>query len=148
MGNLIVVIGSIVAILLAISGAIGGWAVFRSSRNTAIVTNYKQAADSYRERTEAQEIEIGDLKKTNSHQAEQIAELQGKIKVLEGIASGREAVEELHRHMSDALTAITKQIATAQGTVISEIRLSREIYLHGRIGEGSHDRTRGTSADS
>lgn len=134
--TLLGVVGSVVAILLAVAGAIGGLAVFRSTRNAAIITNYKQTAESYRERAESQETEIGVLRATNQTQSRQIAALEGKIAVLEGIASGREAVEELHRHMSDALGAITQQVAEARATVLAEIRVNRDVFRQTR-GSGS-----------
>jgi predicted RNase H-like nuclease (RuvC/YqgF family) len=132
MGNVISVLAAVVAVLLAIAGSIGGVAVFRSTRNTAIVTNYKQAADSYRERAEALEVETRDLHATNQQQAQQIAALQAQVQTLGDIVSGRSAIEELHRHMSESLGAITRQIDAAQGAVVTEIRTSREIFLHGK----------------
>lgn len=136
MGNALTVIAAVVAVLLAVAGAIGGIAVFRSTRSAAIVTNYKQAADSYKERSEAQEVEIADLRSTNQRQAQQIAALEAQVKTLGDIVSGRTAVEDLHQHVTAAMDTLTRQISAAQQSITTEIRTSREIYLHSK---GDHE---------
>jgi predicted nucleic acid-binding Zn-ribbon protein len=107
------VLGVVITILLAAAGAVGTWAALRVGRNAQTLTNYRDAAGSWKERSEAQESEISELRGEVVHLKAENAELRGQMTVLRDLF--KSAVSELanstsNREVLDRIETMTRGI--------------------------------------
>jgi peptidoglycan hydrolase CwlO-like protein len=98
--ELITLFGILITVLLSVAAGVGAWAALRVGRNAQTLKNFQNSADSWKERSEAQdakiqdqESEIGDLKKENGELRNKLAQQQGRIDVLTELV--RSAISEL-----------------------------------------------------
>lgn len=100
-------LGAILAVLLILGTAVGTWAALRTGRQSQIIKNYRDAANSWREKSEAQEAEIRQLRSeldesrraTEQYQLSstaRIAELETQVTILQNIVTAREEFDYLN----------------------------------------------------
>lgn len=109
---------SVLGLLVLVGGSIGTVAAIRVGKNTQTVENYEKNAASWKELAEASDAKIehlqeqnADLQHQNAEQAKLIADLQGKIAVLQDVVTGKTAVETMAQEMRHALTSIGNEVA-------------------------------------
>jgi hypothetical protein len=127
-GTALSVLVAIVSLVVVCLGAIGGWAALRTARNVNTAKVYADAADAWKEKSEAQEQQINDLKSVCAEQAHQIEELQTHVRVLEGVVTGRSAIEALGADLVKWHGEILTEIQTNRGqfgAFVQEWRQSR-----------------------
>lgn len=114
---LLTALGAILAALIAIAGIVGTWAALRVGKNAQTLSNYRDALQSWKERSEAQDtkiaeqdIEIGDLKTQVDELRHENSELRGQIGTLRDAISGRQVFDGLsdsfarqHKELIDRL---------------------------------------------
>lgn len=101
-----------------LSGVVAVAAVWRSSRNNTTLQNLKDAAESYKLKTEAQDVTIADMRR--DHDAEvaglssrladkdhELNELRGRVAVLQDLVTGKTALEQLAGTVADLVSAHT-----------------------------------------
>jgi len=92
-GDTILVWVGIASFLLTAAGIVGMG--FRVGSNTQTVKNYRDTAQSYKERADAQEVQISSLQAALANKDHQIAELQAKMEVLERLVLGESTAKAL-----------------------------------------------------
>lgn len=118
MNQFLSTVGVILGVLVVLAGAIGTWAAFRVGRNAQTVSNYRDALQSWKERSESveakskeQDNEIHELQtRVNTLESEK-AELAGQVKVLRDAISGRQSFDSIvstlgvqHREILEAFS--------------------------------------------
>lgn len=134
----IITIVAVIGLLITAATVVGG--SFRVSRNTATVTRYKEAADSWQakavaqdEKIEAQEERITVLQheiaaKDAAFTAEMsakdtlISQLQGRLSVLQEVVTGKAVLDEISQRQVEFLNSwdnrtgeILNQVAATRG---------------------------------
>lgn len=120
-------LGLVLTVLLAAGTALGTWAALRTGRQSQIIKNYRDAANSWREKSEAQASEISQLREDlrenrrladeyQAHSAARIAELETQVAVLTGIVTARDEfnylndqVKGLRTDTSQIISLLTKK---------------------------------------
>jgi uncharacterized coiled-coil protein SlyX len=124
---------SIIVAVLTVMGLAGG--SFRVSRNTQTVANYREAALSWEAKADAQEKDIELLRAALIEKDRQIAELQGRVVVLQDMVTAAPAIEHLATTMADVVTRmdtrgaeVLAQIGQLRGEVrgLAETAAARE----------------------
>lgn len=94
--------GVVLAALLTAAGAIGIWAAFRVGRNAQTIANYRDALQSWKERSETQDVkiaeqeqEISELKDSQHRLEAENADLRGQMSVLRDAISGRQGFDQM-----------------------------------------------------
>ena len=90
---LLSVFGTLIIVMLAVAGALGTFAAMRVGKHAQVIKNFEDAAKSWREKAEAQESDIGQLKAENAQLDQEVSELRGQVSVLREIV--RSALEQL-----------------------------------------------------
>jgi peptidoglycan hydrolase CwlO-like protein len=117
----IVSVGSLLGLLIVVTGILG--AAFRTSRNVSTINNYRDAAQSWEARANAQEQELAGqqtqidacnaqiegLHREVGDKDKQIDMLQAQITSLRELLSGRAAFESLSEKISEALQLAAEQ---------------------------------------
>lgn len=105
-GNLGTII-SVIALLVTAATVVGG--SFRLARNTQTVSNYRDAAQAWQAKADAQQGELDELKtelaekqSQISDQQKQIAELSGRMRTLQDMMVGQNALETLRTEIGTA----------------------------------------------
>lgn len=117
MTGYITVVGIVLGALLTAAGAIGVWAAFRVGKNAQTISNYRDALQSWKERSEAQDVKIAeqdqemhDLRDHQHKLESENADLRGQISVLRDAISGRKGFDEivsmLEQHQNQKLGAL------------------------------------------
>lgn len=91
---------SVASFIFAIVGVVGQW---RVSKNTAALTQYRDIAKAWEEKARVQEVEIADLQVDKHRKDQVIAELQGKVTVLQDTLTGKASWDVLEGRISEAL---------------------------------------------
>lgn len=120
-------LGGVLVFLLALGTAVGTWAALRTGRQSQIIQNYKEAANSWKETSEARESEVKQLRaeiQESKRAFEQyqvmstsrIAELETQVTILQNIVTAREEfdylngqVKGLKEDTSAILSLLTKE---------------------------------------
>lgn len=109
-GAIISVLGGIIAALIAAAGGIGTWAALRVAKNSQLITNYQQTAQSWEARAnglkaekEGLEDQLRDVMTTN-------AELRAKNQALQDLALGHPAIEQMALDMSNGFRVLGDQL--------------------------------------
>jgi uncharacterized protein HemX len=124
----IVSVGSLLGLLVVVTGILG--AAFRTSRNVQTISNYRDAAQSWETRANAQEqdltdqqhqidacnVQIESLHREVADKDRQLDMLQQQITSLRELLSGRAAFESLSGKLSEAL-----QLAAENRRDVSEL---------------------------
>jgi hypothetical protein len=115
-------LGIILSALLIIGTSVGTWAALRTGKQSQIIKNYRDAANSWREKSEAQEaiskeqqeeirqlrFELEDVKRNT---AARVSELETQVSVLQGIVTGRDEFDYLNAQVKE-LRSDTARILT------------------------------------
>jgi hypothetical protein len=86
--------------LFGVAGVVGSW---RVARNSTIVTQYRETALAWEAKAKVQDVEIADLKAAGTANVQRIAELNGKVSVLQDTLTGKMAWDVLERKLAEAL---------------------------------------------
>lgn len=89
-----------------LSGVVAVAAVWRSGRNNATLQNLKDATESYKLRSESQDVTISDMRREHAGEVadlsarladrdREIADLRSRVGVLQEMVTGRTALEQL-----------------------------------------------------
>ena len=100
----------IVSTLLGLAVLVGGFAAFRIGKSNALVSGYKETADSWERQARATKSELEEANEKIRQLERSMAQLQGKVNVLEDLATGRTAIQELRKEVADNTQAIIKEI--------------------------------------
>lgn len=91
---------AVASFVFAIVGILGQW---RVTKNTAALSQYRDIAKAWEDKARVQEAEITDLQIDKHHKDQVIAELQGKVNVLQDALTGKAAWDVLEHKISEAL---------------------------------------------
>jgi hypothetical protein len=86
--------------VFAIVGVAGTW---RAARSTSALNQYRDTAQAWEAKASAQAMQIKDLETDAAKKDRQIAELEGKVMVLQDSLTGRVAWEILEAKITEAL---------------------------------------------
>lgn len=120
-------------LLIVAGGIAGGYAAFKSSRNTSIISNYETAVKSWKERSTSQDNEINALKeqatqREAAHAAEltairdsaaddrkncasQFSELKGRYDTLSDMVTGASAILKLETTLSQHFDELSGRLS-------------------------------------
>jgi hypothetical protein len=104
--GVILAVIAIVAFLVTAAGVVG--TAFRVGHNTQTVANYRETAQSWKEKADAQEAQLAELEHRSTEKDGQIAELQAKVGLLEKLVLGESTALGLradHQAMDKKVTA-------------------------------------------
>jgi predicted nucleic acid-binding Zn-ribbon protein len=123
--------------LLLTAAAVAG-ASARNSHNAQTLANYRDAAQSWKEKSEAQDVAIKELEARDAEKDRQLSELNGRLAMLQDMVTARPAYEQLAADFSRMAGQIDRHLSEAM-TQSAEIRreLSR-VYEAVQGGRG-HD---------
>lgn len=106
--SLVTTFGVIIGSLLAIATAVGIWAAFRVGKNAQTITNYRDAVQSWKERSESQDVkiaeqenEMNDLRDKQHKLEAENADLRGQVAVLRDAISGRQWFDMIVKQLGD-----------------------------------------------
>lgn len=127
-GDVGVIVG-VLAFLFAFIGVVASW---KTSRNTAALSRYRDAAQSWESYAKAKDAELAELREQSDHRITdleagakakdaQIAELQGKVSVLQEALTGRVSWEILEQKIGETL-AMTGENRTEIRVMHDELR--------------------------
>lgn len=114
------------AFLVVAAGVIG--LNFRISRNTQNVANYRDAAQSWESKAKAQEIEIADLNAKVANLTQKLAAETEARHTLEGIVTGKTAVETLRLEMQNEFTSLKAAFTDWTSEARREHATQRELF--------------------
>jgi len=95
----ILAIVGIISFLLTAAGIVGMG--FRVGSNTQAMANYRETAQSWQAKADAQEEQITSLQTSLLEKDHQIAELQAKVALLEKLVLGESTAARLEKRLSD-----------------------------------------------
>lgn len=82
-----------IGLLITAAAVIG--ASFRNSHQAQVIANYREAASSWKEKAEAQDVAIKELEARDAEKDRQIAELTGQLTMLRDLVTSRPDFERL-----------------------------------------------------
>lgn len=94
-----------VTFVFAVVGVAGTW---RASKSAAALNSYRDAAQAWETKADAQAMQIHDLEAGSAAKDRRIAELEGKVAVLSDTLTGKAAWEILEGKISEALVLIAE----------------------------------------
>jgi len=104
----VVAVAAVVGSLMAAAAILGQW---RVSRNTTATTQYREIAQGWEDKARLQADEIADLQADKHRKDREIAELKGKVQVLQDALTGKASWEILESRIGEAL-AIAGEMRT------------------------------------
>jgi len=130
--SLLAVAASILGVLLVAATSVGAWAALRVGKNTQTVANYREAAASWREKSDSQQAEIADLRqqlsenRTAAAEAQaaastKVADLEAQVHVLQGVVTGRAQLEALGTELNTSVASIREQLATMHQDLVQQM---------------------------
>lgn len=118
-GSGLVTIIAIISLLAVAATVVGG--SYRNSRATQVLTLYRESAQAWEQKATLQQGEIEELQADSSRKDKQIADLQGRLTVLQDLVTGKTALEqllpELHQVREDVAQAREDVLAAIKGRV-------------------------------
>lgn len=131
--TVLTLVGLLIAVVVAFAGVVGTWAALRVGRNTTVLSNYKQAAesaqtvaDSLKSEVEQLRAELAEAKATAQRERDQWtksnAELQARISILQDLATGHSALDALGQQLENALVAKVGELRTDMLTEFERTR--------------------------
>ena len=99
-GGTLVTFLAIASFVFAVVGIIGQW---RVSKNTAALSQYRDIAKAWEDKARVQETEIADLQDDARRKDAVIAELTGKVTVLQDSLTGKAAWDVLESRIAEAM---------------------------------------------
>jgi cell division protein FtsB len=113
--GLLTALGALLVALLTVAGIVGTWAALRVGRNAQTISNYRDAISSWKERSEAQDQELTEVRTQLDKLKSENAELRGQINTLRDAISGRsvfdglsEALAKQHRELLDRIDKLAE----------------------------------------
>jgi cell division protein FtsB len=113
-GLLLDILIGFVTVVLAGAGTVGAWAALRVGKNTTTVSNYREAAQSWRLKSEAQDAEIRELQTENADLKKQLADLSGQVGVLRDMVTGTAVIAEHDTRVTNYHAEVMTQLAVIQ----------------------------------
>jgi hypothetical protein len=120
--------GTILAIIAIISFALTAAGIvgmsFRVGHNTQTVANYRETAQSWKEKADAQEAQITELQHGSMEKDGQIAELQAKVGLLEKLVLGESTAQGLradHVAMDKKVTATYDAVQQGVSSILARL---------------------------
>lgn len=110
LATVLAIIG-IVSFFLTAAGIVGMG--FRVGSNTQAMANYRETAQSWKEKADAQESQITRLEESSAAKDQQIAQLQAKVEILERLVVGESTAKRLTDkidHLQDDVSAILDEV--------------------------------------
>jgi hypothetical protein len=110
-GTILAVIG-VISFALTAAGIVGMG--FRVGHNTQTVSNYRDTAQSWKEKADAQEAQITELQHSSMAKDHQIAELTAKVDILEKLVLGESTASALRAdlsHIQQGVSQILERVA-------------------------------------
>jgi hypothetical protein len=98
--GIVLAVLAVFSFAFGVAGVIGSW---RVARNSTIVTQYRETALAWEAKAKVQDVEIADLKTADTANVQRIAELTGKVAVLQDTLTGKMAWDVLDRKLAEAL---------------------------------------------
>jgi cell division protein FtsB len=117
--TVLIILGSLVGILLVTAGTVGTWAAMRVGKNTQTVSNYREAAQSWQLKSQAQGAEIKELQAENTELRKQVADLSGQVGVLRDLITGASAVAEHDTRVNAYHSEVMARLAALEDLVRS-----------------------------
>lgn len=93
-----------VTFIFAVVGVGGTW---RASRSTSALNQYRETARAWEAKATAQSMQLKDLETGSAEKDQRIAELEGKVAVLQDSLTGRVAWEILEAKIAEALALMS-----------------------------------------
>lgn len=110
-----------VAVIGLFVGTANVLGTFRFSRNTNLITLYRETAEAWEARSKAQDAEISELQTRETTKDAQIAGLNGRVTVLQDMVTGKTMLEEQGRKI-DENTAKVLDLLRGVSTEVHAIR--------------------------
>jgi hypothetical protein len=101
-GTLTAIIGA-ATFIFAVVGVAGTW---RGARSTSALNQYRDTAQAWESKSHAQAMQISDLQADAAAKDRRIAEMEGKVTVLQEALTGRAAWEILETKIAEAVALI------------------------------------------
>jgi TolA-binding protein len=89
-----------VTFIFAVVGVAGTW---RAARSTSALNQYRETARAWEGKATAQAMQLKDLETGSAQKDQRIAELEGKVAVLQDALTGRVAWDILEAKITEAL---------------------------------------------
>lgn len=135
------------------SNAVLGWSAFigliitaaavagasaRNSHSAQTLANYREAARSWKEKSEAQDVAIKELEARDAEKDRQISELNGRLAMLQDLVTAKPAFDQLAADFAHMVSQIDNRM-TESLSQVNEVR--RELrQLHDVVLQGGEHR--------
>ena len=130
LGTTVIALVALLTFLAA--GAAVVAAYWRSGRNSATLTNLKDAVDAYEAKVKAQDLTIADLQHSRTAEVEElngrlaskdreVTELQARVAVLQDMVTGKSAIDRL----TQAVDQFTTRTDERGALILSEVQSMR-----------------------
>lgn len=119
-GGTVVTFLAIASFVFAIVGILGQ---YRVSRNTAALAQYRDIAKAWEDKARVQEAEIADLQNDARRKESVIAELTGKVNVLQDTLTGKASWDILEARISEALVIVAEtraEVSDIHETILAQ----------------------------
>jgi gas vesicle protein len=128
---LIITVTAVLGVLLTVAGSLGVWLAMRTGQNTQTVRNFRDAAQSWREKAEAMAADLVTVQGELTQLRIEYDQLKQEHNVLRDVVSGK-----------STLDALSVQMDQVKNEITLEIRLSTESVQNLIEGMSSHDHSR------
>jgi predicted RNase H-like nuclease (RuvC/YqgF family) len=133
--QILTVLGIGLTLLVAFAGSIGTWAALRVGRNTSVLSNYKQAAESAQAVAASLKAEVEQLRaelaeakdertREQSEWSTKNASMESRIAILQDLATGHTVLEALAAQLENSL--VTKVTGLRQD-MLREFETTRAV---------------------
>lgn len=112
--NIILAVVAVVGLLITTASVMG---TFRVSRNTQTVSTYREAAQAWQTKAEAQEEVINDLKTQLAEANAKIEELSKRVQMLQDVVTSRSIVEALAHELTAHHTTVTARFDSMDAAI-------------------------------
>jgi uncharacterized protein HemX len=104
--GVILAVVAVIAFLVTAAGVVG--TAFRVGHNTQTVANYRETAQSWKEKSDAQEAQIVQLQEGAAAKNHQIAELTAKVDMLEKLVLGESTAKGLRADLGQIKQGVSQ----------------------------------------
>lgn len=87
----------------------------RNSHNAQTLANYRDAARSWKEKSEAQDVAIKELEARDAEKDRQLSELNGRLAMLQDMVMGKPAFDQLVADFARVFAQMDSRAATIMG---------------------------------
>jgi TolA-binding protein len=96
---------AVITFIFAVVGVAGTW---RGAKSTSALSQYRDTATAWEAKSHVQAVQISDLQADATAKDRRIAELEGKVTVLQEALTGRAAWEILEVKIAEALVIMAE----------------------------------------